>query len=302
MGTIRRAPRPALALLAAGCSSATIAPDAGLAPDGATPAPDAATTGVDAAPDAAVGPVLRVFADDYRDDVSYASFGGSTGGPSIVAEPHAGATALRIEVPAAGYTGGALRSATPVDLSEFTAVTFWARASRPATLNVAGLGNDAATDRHAAEATALPLTTTWTRHLVPIPLPARLSAEHGLFHLAEGSDEGAYTIWLDDIQYEVLADGALGAPQPAIATETVSRPIGATFPVNGASVTYLVDGAPRTIAASRRYFTFTSTAPAVATVDDAGVVTAHAAGTTTITARLGDIDAVGTLTFEVTAP
>lgn len=247
------------------------------------------------------GPVLRVFRDDYGAAITFAPFAGSTNGPSIVgAEPHSGTTALRLEVPAAGYTGGAFRSATPVDLSGYTAVTFWARASRAATLNVVGLGNDASAAVYGAEWNGVPLTTAWTRYVVPLPDAARLTAERGLFHVAEGSDEGTYTLWLDDVQYEVTPAGVIGTPSPAIATETVSRPVGATFMINGAAVTYVVGGVQATVATARRYFTFHSSSPAVATVDVDGRVTAVAAGTATITARLGAIDAIGALTFVVT--
>lgn len=285
---------------AAGCSTA-----AGELPDGPIEAggadagitPDGSPLGeADASPavDAATGAVLRVFGDDYGDAVAYAPFGGSTGGPSIVGvSPHGGSTALQLDVPAAGYTGGAFRAASAVDLTGFTAVTFWARASRAATLNVVGIGNDAATTTYWAEATALPVSPAWARYVVPLPDPSRLVAEHGLFHVAEGSDEGAYTLWLDDIQYEALEPAALGAPSPAIATETVELAIGAAHLINGTAVTYPLDGAPRTIAASRRYFTFASSQPGVAVVDVEGRVTAKATGTAVITARLGAPDAPG---------
>lgn len=291
----------------AGCSTAAVDPgsatDAAGAIDAEPPGtPDAPGRPVDAAPpvDAAASGALRVYGDDYGDGVAYAPFGGSTGGPSIDgAEPHAGTTALRFEVPAAGYVGGALRVEAPADLSGFAAVTFWVRASRPATLDVVGLGNDAATITHWAEWTAIPVTTSWTRHVVPVPDPARLTAEHGLFHVAEGASEGAYTLWLDDIQYEEATPEPIGAPSPAIATETITVAVGATHLVNGAAVTYAVDGAPRTVATSRRYFTFQSSDPAVATVDADGRVTALAPGTATITARFGALDAIGALTVHV---
>ncbi len=289
---------PWLLALVTGCSTATGAPpDGGPIPGDATPAPDGAA--LDAGPPA--GPRLLVFDDDYADGVSYAPFGGSTGGPSLDAtDPHEGTTALRIEVPAAGYTGGAFRGDAALDLSGFPVVTFWARASRAATLNVVGLGNDAETTTYWAEATAIPLTTTWTQHVVPVPVPALRTADRGLFHVAEGSDEGSYTLWLDEIRYELLEAGVVGAASPAIATQTVSRPVGGTCLVDGTAVTYQIDGAAQTIAASRRYFSFASSDPAVATVDADGLVTAHAAGSATITARLGAIDAIGALTFQVT--
>lgn len=253
--------------------------------------------------DAPAGVVLPIFTDDYGAGLSYAPFGGSSEGPSIVAtDPHRGTTALEVQVPASGYVGGAFRADDAHDLSGFTAVTFWARASKAAALDVVGLGNDATTNAHQVEWNAIALTTTWKRYVVPIPGPQLLTAEHGLFHVAEGAGEGAYTLWLDDVQYEVAPAGEIGAPRPAIATETVSRPVGQGFDVNGCSVTYAVDGADQTLATARPFFTFTSSHPEVATVDAAGHVVAVAPGSTTITAALGSVPAVGALTFEVTSP
>jgi hypothetical protein len=248
------------------------------------------------------GALRGVFGDDYADGVSYAAFGGSVNGPSLVGtDTHSGATCLRIDVPAAGYTGGAFRLDAPADLSGFDAVTFWARASKVATLNVVGIGNDASAAVLGAEWNGVPLTTAWTRFIIPVPAPARFTAERGLFHVAEGADEGAYTLWIDDVRYEVLATGTVGAPSPAIATETVARPVGTVFPLNGAAITYPVGSGHQTIAVTRRYFAYTSSNPAVATVDVDGQVTAVAVGSTTITARFGTIDAIGALTFNVVA-
>jgi Bacterial Ig-like domain (group 2) len=254
--------------------------------------------GFDATCDVAV--VLRVFGDDYGHNVAYAPFGGSANGPSLDASgPHSGTAALMIQVPAAGYTGGALVSNAPVDLSGFALVSFWARASKPASLNVVGLGNDAQSAALGAEWNGIAVSTTWQRYQVPIPVPSKLSATRGLFHFAEGPEEGVYTLWLDDIQYEAAPAGLISAPSPAIATETIHKIIGDTFMINGTSVTYQVGGTQETLATAHRYFTFKSSMPSVATIDADGLVTAKANGTTTITATLGAVDAIGALTFVV---
>ena len=49
---------------------------------------------------------------------------------------------------------------------------------------------------------ALTLSATWTKFYIPVPDPSKLTALTGLFHFAEGSGEGAYNIWIDDIQFE----------------------------------------------------------------------------------------------------
>jgi len=256
--------------------------------------------GVDVTVSPAAGSVLPVFEDNFGSGVSFAPFGGASGVASVdTSEHHSGTAALRIDVPASGYTGGALKLDASADLSGFDAVTFWARASKAASFNVVGLGNDAAGGPFAAEWNAVPLTTTWTRLVLPIPLAEKLIAERGLFHFAEGAEEGAYTIWLDDIRYEKLGAATLGAPAPAIATETVNKLVGDTTKVNGTSVTWTIDGAHETVAAARSYFSYLSSAPAVATVDQFGQVVALGVGSATITAKLGTLDAVGALTVQV---
>jgi len=261
-------------------------------------------TTTDVAPDGdtTTPPSARViFDDDYGDGVAFKDFGGATNALSIDAsDKHAGTSSLKIAVPAAGYTGGAFAVDTGEDLSGWDAVTFWAKANVAATLNVVGVGNDATTATLQAEWNAVPLTTSWQRFVVPLPDPAALDAATGLFHFAEGAEAAAYTIWIDDLRFEVLPSGTLGDPQPAIATETVSREVGATFAVNGASVTVAVDGTNQTLALARAWLDYSSSAEGVATVDAAGVVTAVAVGTAEITASLAGTPAAGKLTFTVT--
>jgi hypothetical protein len=147
-----------------------------------------------------------IFTDAYATGVTFAAFGGSVNDVSIDNTVNQSGTAsLKIAVPAAGYTGGALVAEMAQNLSTYNAVSFWIKGSAAKKLNVAGLGNNAATTVYQTELAEIPVTTTWTKFIIPIPVPSKLSAEKGLFHFAEGGDEGAYTIWLDNIQYENLA-------------------------------------------------------------------------------------------------
>ncbi len=245
----------------------------------------------------AASPEIVVFDDNYGTDISFADFGGSTNMVTIdTTEFQQGTSSLRIEVPAAGYTGGALASAAPVNLTTFNAVSFWAKASSAFALNVTGLGNSGADTTYQAEYNGVPLTTTWTQFIIPIPNPASLSASQGLFHFAEGSEDGAYTIWLDNIKYVTLDSATLTNPRPAIATETISPQVGTTANVNGTSVVFAVNGTDQVTSASRAYFNYTSSNTMVATVDAAGVISALAEGTADITATLAGVAAAGTVT------
>lgn len=244
---------------------------------------------------------LVVFADDYASGVSFAGFGGSTNSLSIDnSQYHSGTASLKIPV-TTGYTGGALVIATPTDLSGYTAITFWAKNDNPAfKLDAVGLGNNAASTTYAVERNGVVLTSTWTKYYIPIPVPSKLTAETGLFHFAEGSGEGAYNIWIDDIQYENVSAATLGTPTAAFATETISKATGENFNPNGSVTTYPVcaEGAMQT---ARPYFTWLSSNTAVATIDANGLGLAVAEGSATISAKLGVIDAAGTLTVNVTA-
>jgi hypothetical protein len=242
-----------------------------------------------------------VFTDAYATGVTFVAFGGSVNDVTIDNTTNqSGTSAIKIAVPAAGYTGGAFVDAAPRNLSTFNAVSFWIKASAAKTLNVAGLGNTAApTTVYQAELEKIAVTTTWTKIIIPIPAPAKLTAETGLFHFAEGSDEGAYTIWIDNIQYENLAATIVGTPTATIATETLTKGVGDNFEASGLSCTFPVNSVATKLTLMKAYFTFTSGTPATATVSALGVGTCVAVGTTAITAKLGAVNATGTLTVNV---
>ena len=249
-----------------------------------------------------------VFDDEYGPNVMFAPFGGSTNDVApTTTEAHEGTSSLRIAVPAGGYTGGALivEAGSARDLTGFDAITFFARADAAHRLNVAGLGDNAAGDTtfKTEVAGGLDLTTTWTEFTIPLPNPAKLGSALGLFHFAEGSDEGAYSIFLDEIRFVRLPSGTVTNPRPAMATETVTRGLGATYAVAGTAVTYALGGRDLTLAPTgAAFFDFVSGTPAVATVDASGVVTAVAEGTSSITGSLAGVAAAGALTFQVVAP
>lgn len=256
-------------------------------------------------------PTLRVFTDDYASGLSFAPFGGSVNALSVdTTVAHSGTASLKIVVPGGtAYTGGAIISATPQDLSSFNAITFWAKASvGPVTLNVAGLGNNPYTNTtRSAESSALPLTTTWAKYTIPIPVAAKATAMDGLFHFAEGPEDGAYTLWLDDIQYESLTGNATPTatgvtvtwtPIPLVAGATSqldqgSNTIAYSYPVlpNGGNLYNVGWG----------YFTLASSSASVATVSASGLVTSHAAGTANITGSLGALAAGGQAVITVSA-
>jgi hypothetical protein len=136
-------------------------------------------------------------------------------------EKHSGTKSIRITVPGpgdtGGYAGGAFVTSRARDLSGYNALTFWCKASRPVTMAVAGLGNDnTGTSLYDASRSNLTITATWTKYTIPVPLPAKLSHERGMFYFAQAPDNlGGCTLWFDDIQFEVSPDVANPRANPA---------------------------------------------------------------------------------------
>ncbi len=251
-----------------------------------------------------------IYLDGFAPGLSFQAFAGSkTDAVQIDATTRfRGANALRVTIPAPGdasgaYAGGAFVSNVPRDLSDFDALTFWARASIGGqVLNVAGLGNDnTGTSRFTAERTGIPLTTSWQKIVIPIPLAGKLQQEQGMFFFAAGPDNGiGYDLWIDELQFETL--GTIRTPRPAITPATLSAEVGSTLTITGTSLTVDVDGVDVRLGVAPSYFTFTSANPSIATVNESGVVTVVSVGSTTITAALGDVAATGAITVAAETP
>ncbi|MEK0430548.1 MAG: hypothetical protein RL139_352 [Gemmatimonadota bacterium] len=251
----------------------------------------------------------EVFTDAFSSGVSWQAFQGSKVTAMSIDNTvkFRGTSSLKIVIPnqgdtLGGYAGGAFVSEQGRDLSAYDVVSFWAKGSRAATLDVIGAGNDnTGTSLYTVERRDLALTTSWQKFTLAIPVPAKLSQERGLFFFAEGPEGGqGYELWLDDIQFETL--GTVTNPRPALAAATLNVEVGETRAITGTSVTFSVAGADQTVAAAPAYFTFTSSAPNVASVSAAGAITVAAAGTTNITAALGTVPATGTLALTAAVP
>ncbi len=247
--------------------------------------------------------------DDTFIGVNFEPFGGSKlDAVSIDPTTKArGTSAIRVTVPgpgdaSGGYAGGAFVAFVPRDLTSYNALTFWARSSSPAKLDVAGIGNDnSGSSQYSAQSTELQLTTVWKKYAIPVPLAARLAREKGTFFFAEGAENGAgNTIWFDEIQFENLA--TIRNPRPAIAAATISDEVGSAFKVSGTSVTFDVFGTDQVVTASPAYFTFRSSNEAVARVAADGSIQVVGAGSASVTASLGATQATGAVSLTAAAP
>lgn len=257
---------------------------------------------------AAPGDDPVVFDDDFGDAVDFQAFLGSkTDAVDIDPQnPRSGSASLIVTVPGPGsengtYAGGAFTTFNARDLSGYNALTFYAKASMDATLDVAGIGNDnTGASLYTAQRTGIPLTTAWQLYVVPIPLPARLSAEKGLFFFAEGyENDTGYTIWFDEVRFDSL--DIISDPRPSMATVTMDAFVGTEVDPESTKTTFLVDEDTVTVSHLPAYFDYFSSNEDVATVSD-GSISIVGGGSATITAKLDTIDVEGTITLSVMAP
>ena len=251
-----------------------------------------------------------VFDDEYGPGVGFQSFADGAKVDALgieYEEVFRGSAALRFTIPAptdpsGGWAGGAFVTNMPRDLTGYDALTFWAKASTAAVVNTIGIGNDnTGTSPYPATSDSIPISTRWTKYAFPIPLPAKLSREPGLFQIAEGSEfETGYTLYIDDVQFEKT--GTIVNPRPAIASRDLLAETGDVLSVGSTRVTFDVGGRDMTVHASPRYFDFASTNASVATIGPDGGVMAVGEGTAVVTATLGATPASGSLSLRVFDP
>lgn len=217
-------------------------------------------------------------------------------------ETFRGDGAVRIEVPGPGqFVGGVFITSVPRDLSGYNALTFWARASANITMNEVGFGLDFDQNSYRTAVTGgVPLTTGWRKVTVPIPDPAKLTLESGMFWMAEGTETGGpYNIWVDEIQWESISTFA--NYRPTIESREIRGEVGGTLEGLDGTLTVDVAGSDVTVGAAPAYFEFTSSDPSVVAVTPAGVEYVGS-GTATLTATLAGRPAEGQIVVTVSGP
>ncbi|HRF26399.1 MAG TPA: Ig-like domain-containing protein [Ferruginibacter sp.] len=249
----------------------------------------------------------EVFIDDFTSDLAYAAFGGSDVRAFQVDNQvsYAGtAASMRFEVPDANspqgsYAGGVFYSRTGRNLSGFNAISFYIKASQPATIGVMGLGNDLGENKFLVSLQNTPVNSNWKKVYIPIPDPAKLTNEKGLFYYSAGPENGrGYTIWIDEVRFEQVPDlgtvtGVIFNGQDRVIgnAETGDR-----IQVDGLETRVnLPSGVNQTVGVSPHYFTFTSSNTGVASVNETGLVQVNDAGTATVKALLAGEEAIGSL-------
>ena len=221
-----------------------------------------------------------------------------------------GAASVRIDVPNANDPEGSYAGAIfKIDgagrnLTEYDALTFWAKSSQAAILSEVGFGEDFGANKYQTTRQNISLTTNWVKYIIPIPDPSKLVDERGMFRYAaagigvQGSEVG-YSFWIDELKFEKL--GTIAQPRPSIlkGVDKVEQSfIGSNVTLTDLTQTFnMATGINQTVTAAPSYFIFKSSNVEVARVSELGVVSIVGTGTAKITASLGSVAAAGSLTI-----
>ena len=214
---------------------------------------------------------------------------------------------MRFEVPDANdprgaYAGGVYFTEAPRDLSGFNALTFYAKATQSATIDLVGFGNDMGASKYQATISALSISTGWRKYIIPLPDPSKLTAEKGMFFYSVGAEDGkGFTFWIDELKFENL--GTIAHPKFAILNgqdQVETSFIGVSKTIGGLTLIYnMPTGINQEVNTSPAYFEFASSNPSIATVDEFGKVSVIGGpGNAKITAKIGDIATNGSLTIQ----
>ena len=248
----------------------------------------------------------EIFIDGFSSGLGYGAFGGSkyTAFTVDTETKYQGTASMRFDVPSVGdpngsYAGGVFIDGGGRDLESYDALTFWIKGSQAATLNDIGIGTDFGLNKYKVTMSNVSIGTNWQKVIIPLPDASKLEQEKGMFWYSEGPENGlGYTFWIDNVRYEKL--GTIAHPKPAIlnGVDKVEQTfIGSETTLSGLTDTFnMASGANQTVTVAPGYYTFVSSAPEIASVNDLGVVTIKAAGTSIIKATLNGVQAAGSLT------
>ncbi|HVT86373.1 MAG TPA: hypothetical protein VHD35_14310 [Chitinophagaceae bacterium] len=248
-----------------------------------------------------------VFIDDFTSDLAYSAFGTSdvTAFHIDYQETYNNSKAsIRIEVPDVNspngsYAGGVFFSKTGRNLSSYNALTFYIKASQPATIGVVGLGNDLSMSMYQVSLNNLQVNSNWKKVIIPIPDASKLIAEKGLFYYSASPINGSgYTVWIDQVMFENLPNLAnLEGSIQGGHNDSIPFAIAGNYDsiTNYQATVNLPTGVNETVNITPYYFTLKSSNSSVASVSQTGGVNILGSGTATITAVLGSKTALGSL-------
>lgn len=251
-----------------------------------------------------------VFIDDFTPDLAYAAFGGSDVKAFQVVKDvtyNSSLQSMRFDVPDenspnGSYAGGVFLSKVGRNLTGYNALTFYIKASQPANIGTLGFGNDFGANKYLVTLSGVAVNTNWKKVIIPIPDPAKLTQEKGLFYYAASPENGrGYTFWIDEVKFEFL--GNMGIPRSVILAGKDSIRSGAEtgekIVLNGLqTIVNLPTGVNQSVNIAPGYFSFTTSDSSRATVDANGLVSVLDSGQATIMAMVGSRISGGSLTIK----
>jgi len=251
----------------------------------------------------------NVFIDTFSGGLNYAAFSNTDifafQVDSDVTYNNSSAS-MRVDVPnegdvAGAYAGGSFFTTVGRDLSDYNVLTFWAKSSKAATLGVVGFGIDLGANANPVSLENLRISTVWRKYYIPVPDPSKLKSEKGLFYFSAGPENGdGYSFWIDEVKFENLGTIAHGK---ALINDGENKIVtsysGVVTSIAGVKSSFnLPTGINQAISISPTFLEYTSSNPAVASVDSAGkVTTGSVIGSAVITATFGGVPCSGSLTI-----
>jgi hypothetical protein len=219
-----------------------------------------------------------------------------------------GNASMRFDVPNSNdpdgnYAGGIFRiDGAGRDLTNYDALTFWAKSSQGVTVAEFGFGEDFYPNKYITTMRNVTLGTTWVKYIIPIPDASKLVLEKGMFRYAANTNDTngkGYTFWIDELKFEKL--GTIAHGQGSImngANPSQTTFIGVNSKIDNVAATFnLPSGINQTVSMTSSFLEFVSSNPSVASVDSTGSITSLSAGTAVITAKFGATVASGSLTI-----
>ncbi len=212
---------------------------------------------------------------------------------------------IRIDVPNANDPGGSFAGAIFIidgsgrNLTEFDALTFWAKATQGVPNITMGFGES----KFQVARNDISFSTNWVKYIIPIPDASKLTEEKGMLFFSAGTantDGFGYTFWLDEIKFEKL--GTIAQAQPAMlnGVDVVQDAfIDIPIQLTGLSQTLNAAGQNITVTGAPSYFDFKSTDIDVARANELGLVSVVGTGEATISATLANVAAKGSLALNV---
>lgn len=218
-----------------------------------------------------------------------------------------GTASMRFDVPNSNdpegnYAGGIFKiDGAGRDLTQYDALTFWAKSSQGFTNAEFGFGEDFFPNKYITTVQKVSLGTTWTKYIIPIPDASKLVLEKGMFRYAVNTSDTngkGFTFWIDELKFEKL--GTIGNPRLYISdgvNKTIDAFNGITIPLTLKETFNMPNGLDQSVIPAAGYINFRSSNNAVATVDDKGIIKVLSAGVAVITANVGGALNTGTNEF-----